>query len=121
MKASQIIQADYQKKGEDPVKYLAGLSKLVSIKDAQLLQEGDTVLVLVRLGNNKVQVELFTQDNPLQLTKAVNELVKKLKDTGVKTIYGADDPEFIKMLQYLDINVEPSDNPNYEWMAQLWL
>jgi hypothetical protein len=121
LKASQIIQADYQKRGEDPTKYLAGLSKLVSIKDAQLLQEGDTVLVLVRLGNNQVQVELFTQDNPLQLTKAVNELVKKLKDTGVKTIYGADDSELIKMLQYLDINVEPSDNPNYEWMAQLWL
>ena len=121
MKASQIIQADYQKRGENPTKYLAGLSKLVSIKDAQLLQEGDTVLVLVRLGNNKVQVELFTQDNPLQLTKAINELIKKLKDTGVKTIYGAEEPELTKMLQYLDINVEPSDNPNYKWMAQLWL
>jgi hypothetical protein len=119
MKASQIIQADYSKRGEDPVKYLAGLSKLVSIKDAQLLQEGNTVLVLVRLGNNKVQVELFTQDNPLQLTKAINELIKKLRESGVTTIYGADDSELIKMLQYLDINVEPSDNPNYEWMAQL--
>ena len=119
MKASQIIQADYRKRGEDPNKYLAGLSKLVSIKDAQLLQEGDTVLVLVRLGNNKVQVELFTQDNPLQLTKAINELIKKLRESGATTIYGAEETELTKMLQYLDINVEPSDNPNYEWMAQL--
>ena len=119
MKASQIIQAKYEKRGENPTKYLAGLSKLVSIKDAQLLQEGNTVLVLVRLGNNKVQVELFTQDNPLQLTKAINELIKKLKDSGVKTMYGSDESELTKMLQYLDINVEPSDNPNYKWMAQL--
>ena len=119
MKASQIIQADYQKRGEDAVKYLAGLSKLVSIKDAQLLQEGDTVLVLVRLGNNKVQVELFTQDNPLQLTKAINELVKKLKESGANTMYGSEQLEFIKMLQYLNINVVPSNNPKYQWMAQL--
>jgi hypothetical protein len=120
MKASQIIQADYRKRGEDPNKYLAGLSKLLEIKGAILLQEGDTVFVIINIGNQKAEVHLYTQDNPLQVTKAMNEFVKKLQNSEITTIYSEEEqPELIQMLQYLDINVEPSDNPNYEWMAML--
>lgn len=119
MKASEIISDYYRKSGQDPVKYLAGLSKLVSIKDAQILQEGDTVLVVIRLGNNQAQVEFFTQDSPLKLNSAVMALIKKLKTSGIKTIYGSQKSQLPQILQSLKINVAPSDNPNYQWVAQL--
>jgi hypothetical protein len=119
MKASQIIQSEYKKLGKDPIKYLQGLDKLAQMKDAQILQDGNTVLVLIRLGNNKVQADLFTQDNPLEITKAINEFIKKLKESGVTTMYGLEQSQLTQMLQYLNINVEPSNNSKYQWMAQL--
>jgi len=119
MKASEIISADYRKSGQDSVAYLAGLTKLVSIKDAQILQEGDTVLVMIRLGNNQAQVDFFTQDSPLKLNSAVMALIKKLKSSGIDTIYGAQKSQLPQILQSLKINVAPSDNPNYQWMAKV--
>ncbi len=119
MKVSEIIGKEYQKTGQDPVAYLAGLTKLVSIKDAQILQEGDTVLVVIRLGNNQAQVEFFTQDSPLKVNSSVIALIKKLKTSGIKTIYGSQKSQLPQILQSLKIKVAPSDNPNYQWMAQL--
>ena len=119
MKASEIIGTSYRKKGQDPNKYLAGLSKLVSIKDAQILQESDTVFVLIRLGNNQAQVEFFTQDSPLKMNSAVSKMLKKLKDSGISAIYGLQNSQLPQILQSLKMNVEPSDKPNYQWMAQL--
>jgi NhaP-type Na+/H+ and K+/H+ antiporter len=119
LKASQIIQAKYDELGKDSNKIMFGLSQLVQKQDAQILQEGDTVLVVIRMGNNQSQVDLFTQENPLQVTKAINEFVKKLKSSGITTIYGTKDEQLTKILKYLDLNVESSDNPKYLWMAQL--
>lgn len=119
MKVSEIIQADYRKRGEDPNAYLAGLSKLVSIKDAQILQEGNTILVLIRLGNNQAQVDFFTQDNPLKMNSAVSKMLKKLKDSGISAIYGLQNSQLPQILQSLKMNVEPSDKPNYQWVARL--
>jgi len=119
MKVSEIIGTEYQKTGQDSVAYLAGLTKLVSIKDAQILQEGDTVFVAIRLGNNQAQVDFFTQDSPLKLNSSVMALIKKLKSSGINTIYGSQKSQLPQILQSLKINVAPSDNPNYQWMAQL--
>ena len=119
MKVSEIIGTEYQKTGQDPVAYLAGLTKLVSIKDAQILQEGDTVFVAIRLGNNQAQVDFFTQDSPLNVNSSVMALIKKLKASGINTIYGSQNSQLPQILQSLKINVAPSDNPNYQWAAQL--
>lgn len=119
MKASEIIGVAYRQTGQDPNKYLAGLTKLVSIKDAQILQEDDTVFVAIRLGNNQAQVDFFTQDSPLKVNSSVMALIKKLKASGISTIYGTQNSQLPQILQSLKINVAPSDNPNYQWVAQL--
>jgi hypothetical protein len=119
MKVSEIIGAEYKKLGKDPAKFLFGLNQLVQSQDAKIFQEGDTLLVVIRMGNNQAQVDLYTQDSPLKINAAVGEMIKKLKASGISAIYGSQNSQLPQILQSLSINVAPSDNPNYQWMAQL--
>ena len=46
-------------------------------------------------------------------------LIKNQKAAGINTIYGTQNSQLPQILQSLKINVAPSDNPNYQWVAQL--
>ena len=47
MKPTEIISAEYQRLGKDPSKFLRALNIVINKKMALLLQEGDTILVLI--------------------------------------------------------------------------
>jgi NhaP-type Na+/H+ and K+/H+ antiporter len=119
MKASEIISAYYRKKGEDPAKYLAGVTRLLNIKGAVLLQESDTVLLVVNIGDQKAELHLFTQESPLKVNTAVRKFVKKLKASDIKMIYGENDSQLPQILRSLKINAVPIENPKYQWFARL--
>ena len=121
MKASQIIKADYERLGKDPVKPLAALTKLIQSKGAILLQEGDTVLVLINIGDKAVELHIFTQESPIRVAKAMIQFIKKIRNTDLETVYGSDVQEqTLDLLSKLDVEVMPSDNPKYKWMAKVW-
>lgn len=119
MKVSEIIGAYYRKKGEDPARYLSALSQLLNIKGAVLLQEGDTVLLIVNIGDQKAELHLFTQESPLKVNSAVRKFVKKLKASDIKMIYGENDSQLPQILRSLKINAVPIDSPRYNWFARL--
>jgi hypothetical protein len=120
MKASQIIKADYERLGKDPVKPLTALTKLIQSKGAILLQEGDTVLVLINIGEKAVELHIFTQESPIRVAKAMIQFIKKIRNTDLETVYGSDvQKQTLDLLSKLDVEVMPSDNPKYKWMAKV--
>ena len=120
MKASQIIKAEYERLGKDPVKPLAALTKLIQNKGAILLQEGDTVLLLIIIDKKAVELHLFTQESPLKVARAMSEFIKKIRNTDLETVYGSEEPiQTLNLLRRLNVDVMPSDNPKYKWMAKV--
>jgi hypothetical protein len=118
MKASEIIYNDKYSQEEGPDKTIAGVGKLVNDNMAVILKSGDTVLVVVRLGDAAVEVHVYTVESGLRLMSALKVLIEKLKKSDIQVAYITDprDAQILQVLKINDLKVVPSDRPRYEYM-----
>ena len=126
MKPTEIINAEYQRLGKDPSKFLKTLSVALRKKLAIIMQENDTILVLIALGDGNVELHLFTADGPFKVAKALAKFINKIRKSKLKAVYGPKDvpksnklQQTLSMLKTLGVDVLPSDNPKYAWMAKV--
>jgi hypothetical protein len=120
MKPTEIINAEYQRLGKDSSKFLKTLNAALQKKLAIIMQEENTILVLITLGDGNVELHLFTADGPIKVARALSRFVKKIRDSDLKAVYGSEEPtQTLKMLETLGVKVESSDNPKYKWMAKV--
>lgn len=120
MKPTEIITADSQRRGSDNTKELVLVNQLIKKNNALLLQANNTIIVLAPIDNGKVEMHLYTADNPLKLMKSAIELEKKIKQSEIEFIYYQEtNPQITEMLRRLDLVVEKSDLPEYDWMINV--
>jgi len=120
MTPTEIITADMEKHGNNPVLFLKALTNAIKAKVVILMQENNSVLMLRRLGEGAVELHLFTVDSPLKVAKSLIQFIKKIRASDIKVVYGADEPtQTLQLLKNLDVQIMPSDNPKYKWMAKV--
>jgi len=126
MKPTEIISAEYQRLGKDSSKFLKTLNVALRKKLAIIMQENDTILVLIALGDGNVELHLFTADGPFKVAKALAKFINKIRKSKLKAVYGPKDvpksnklQQTLSMLKTLGVDVLPSDNPKYAWMAKV--
>lgn len=120
MTPSEIITADAQQHQVDPQKVLTYVAKEVSEGKGNILQHGNSVLFLVHLGKQAVECHLYTVDPPNTLRKALTNFLSVIKQTPVLRLYGkADNPGIVQMLHMIGLNVQHSDLPQFNWMANI--
>lgn len=127
MKPTEIISAEYQTLGKDPSKFLRALNLAINKKMAIIMQENDTVLLLIAIKDGNAELHLFTQDSPIKLARALSRFIDKIRKSDLKAVYGSSEnvpnsnklKQTLTMLKTLGVNVKPSDNPKYEWMAKV--
>lgn len=118
MKPSEIITADVTNNGGDPTADLNLLSQAIQEKKVIVLQENNSVLLLFKIGNGAVEMHLYTVDSPIKVAKALIQFIKKIRASDIKAVYGKDEPtQTLQLLKNLDVEILPSDNPKYKWMA----
>lgn len=120
MTPSEIIRVDAENLGYDADIVLRKIAKLVKAGAGILVQEGNTILLLIAIGDNKAEVHLYTADSGMQLLNAIQGLIDKVQSSDLSAIYSSfDAPDIISMIDDAGITVEASDLPNYKWMAVL--
>lgn len=120
MTPTQIIRADAIQRGLNPDVILRSLRKYFQANVAVMLKKNNSVLVLKELGDHTMEVHLFTEDAPLTLARSIKYFVDKIKASDIEAVYGkADNPEIIKMLKRLDVPVQKSNRPQFNWMARV--
>tara|TARA_R110000868_G_C10707154_1_gene749621 strand:- start:125 stop:508 length:384 start_codon:yes stop_codon:yes gene_type:complete len=127
MKPTEIINAEFQKLGKDSGAFLKKLSAALRKKLAIIMQEDNTILILIALGDGNVELHLFTADSPIRVAKALSRFVDKIRKSDLKAVYGPKEnvpnsnklQQTLTMLKTLGVDVQPSDNPKYEWMAKV--
>jgi len=127
MKPTEIINAEFQKLGKDSGEFLKKLSAALRKKLAIIMQEENTILILIALGDGNVELHLFTADSPIKVAKALSRFVDKIRKSDLKAVYGPKEnvpnsnklQQTLTMLKTLGVDVLPSDNPKYEWMAKV--
>ena len=118
MTPSQIISAEFARRGHDPVQALHWVHGLMKSKKASLLQHGDSVLLAIKLGDHDVEVHLYTQDKPMAIVRAVKHFMKEIVKSHIKRVYGkADNKHIVNLMKSVGVKVKKSDKPQYNWMA----
>jgi hypothetical protein len=118
MTPTEIITADVTKNGGDPTTDLHLIAKAIQQKKVIILQENNSILLLFKIGNGAVEMHLYTVDSPIKVAKALIQFIKKIRASDIKTVYGKDEPtQTLQLLKNLDVEILPSDNPKYKWMA----
>jgi len=121
MKPSEIILNDRESIKAGAEKVLASVQKLVSSGHGVLLQNNNSVLLLIRLGEGLVELHLYTLDKPITVSKSIKYFIQKIKASDLKAVYGTApmDSPVVQMLNISGVKVEKSNLPNYQWMAKV--
>ena len=118
MTPSQIITKDTQRRGNDADVMLRKINKLVQNKAGILLQQNDTVLLLISIAKDAAELHLFTTDAPLSLTKAMKVFWKKIESSDLKRVYtDITNPQVLEMAKRTGWNIQKSNMPTYNAMA----
>ena len=117
MKPSEIIKKSAAQEGIGPYRLASNISKLLGKKLAILMQENDTIFLIIRLGDGLVELHIYTQDNPQTLVNSISNFLKKIKSSQIKKIYGIafKNPDIMNAFQSLGLNIQKSDVPKYSW------
>jgi len=120
MTPSEIITKDSERLGLDPQMVLGTISRVVKEGAGMLLKEGDSLLLLIGLPDNNAELHLYTADSPLNIGKSVKKFVEKIRASDLNYVYGSGEvPQLLKMLNKFGVQTEPSNLPNYRWMAKV--
>jgi len=119
LSASQIIANDARSQAEGAEKIVMAINDLVQSGKAILLQQNNTVLVVTKIGNNEVDLHLYTVDPPHRLAAALKYFHDELLRSGIQKAYGTEMPDknLIKLMLAAGIPVDKSDKPGYYWMG----
>ena len=119
MTPTEIISADIQAHGKDPQADVNAINAAVQAKKGFIMQSGNTVLFLLMIAPDAAELHLYTQDRPIAVGKALKEFIDGIRQSGIKVVYGSEEPQqVLSLLKFLDVEIEPSDNPKYKWMAR---
>jgi hypothetical protein len=124
MPPSQIITADLGRKAtpEEVQQSLEALETLAEQGKLFILQENNTIIVLISIGDGIVESHLFTADKPLVMARSFKTMLEELKRSHLKRMYSnvdEDTPRLLALMQNFGVTAVESDNPEYVWMADL--
>ncbi len=120
MKASEIIGQYSQAQGISPENAISATDKAVSSGNAVLLQENDTVFVVIKIKQGVADVAMFTLDSPQVLQQSFSALINKLRQSGIRIIYGdLENKDLVSLLQQSGMQLSQSDLPNYAWRTTI--
>jgi hypothetical protein len=120
MKPINIIKLDSQRMKYDGEAMIRKINILLNDKRGDMLQHGNSLLLLIKLPDNNAELHLFTADNAKDLTVALKDFIVKIKKSNLNYVYGSGSiPKILKLLNAYGIKTEKSDKPEYKWMAKV--
>jgi hypothetical protein len=125
MPPSQIITADLGRtvSPEELGQIFNNLGALNDEGKLFILQENNTIIVLISIANEVAEVHLFSVDEPLITARSIKVMLDELNRSHLKRIYGKvdneDTPKMLALMNSFGMQVEQSDNPEYVWMANI--
>jgi hypothetical protein len=124
MPPSKIIMDDLSRKAspEEVQQTLASLETLSEQNKLFILQENNTIIVLISIGDGIVEAHLFTLDNALTMARSFKILLEELKRSQLTRMYSNvddDTPKLLALMHKFGVQSQESDKPEYVWMADI--
>ena len=124
MPPSQIIMADLGRKAdqEEIQQTIEYFSQANDEGKLFILQENNTIVVLVSIGDSVAETHLYSIDTPIVMARSMKTMLDELKRSHINRIYSnvdEDTPKIVALMQRFGTDIQESDNPEYVWMADV--
>lgn len=121
---SQIITDDLERKAslEEVQQTIEYFDKTNNEGKLFILQENNTIVVLVSIGEGIVEAHLYSLDTPIVMARSMKVMLDELKRSHIKRIYSnvdEDTPKILALMKRFGTDIQESDNPKYVWMADV--
>ena len=121
---SQIITDDLERKAslEEVQQTIEYFDKANKEGKLFILQENNTIVVLVSIGEGIVEAHLYSLDTPIVMARSMKVMLDELKRSHIKRIYSnvdEDTPKILALMKRFGTDIQESDNPKYVWMADV--
>ncbi len=121
---SQIITDDLERKAslEEVQQTIEYFAKANDEGKLFILQENNTIVVLVSIGDGIVEAHLYSVDTPIVMARSMKIMLDELKRSHLKRMYSnvdEDTPKILALMQRFGTDIQESDNPRYVWMADI--
>jgi hypothetical protein len=124
MRPSEIITQEAKKYGGDADILLRKINKLVQGKAAILLQENDSLLLLINIAKGAVEAHIFTMDSPAKAIESLKLFKDKILASDIKMLFFKENDaqkaqleKTLKLLKSFGLKVQPSNIKRYDWMV----
>ena len=115
---ANIITTYVDKQGGNGEDVLNAMYELLQTKNALLLKEANSVLVIEKLRPKIVALHFFTTDEGSTLMAALSVLIEKIKASDIDQAYGENESvELVNGLKQKGINLFKSDVAEFDWRA----
>jgi len=113
----QIIKADTENRGNDPMHEAMFFHHMMTNK-AEVLRKNNTLLVLLPLEENNFELHLYTDDDAKKLYESMQDFWKQIENRDIKKVYtDITNQKVLELAQRTGWNIQPSDNEKYNAMA----
>jgi hypothetical protein len=121
---SQIITDDLERKAslEEVQQTIEYFGKANNEGRLFILQENNTIVVLVSIGEGIVEAHLYSVDTPIVMARSMKIMLDELKRSHLKRMYSnvdEDTPKILALMKRFGTDIQESDNPRYVWMADI--
>lgn len=121
MTPTEIIKADAARNGVSPTKVISSMKPDLKDGRSTLIQVDDSVLILKMIAPYTAELHLFTVEPVRKLIQSIKELVNKVSESGIRTVYGnADNEGIFQILTSAGVKIKESDIEGYNWRADVW-
>lgn len=124
LETSDIIEEAAKQYGKDPDEVLRAIYSHIATEDGFILRHNNTVVFFEPIDGKTFASHLFTQDEPVTLTKAITHIVDALQKKKIKSVYGqADSTQIINVIRLAanraKAKLMDSDRKPYNWKVVL--
>ena len=120
MTPSEIIDKDAERLGYDAELVKRKIARIIRAGGALLLKSNDSLLLLIAINEEDVELHIYSADTPLTMAKSLKDFIQKIRSSDIKRVYGSGDiPQMLALLKKFGVDVQPSNLPNYRWMANV--
>ena len=120
MTPQEIIIADAKERGLDANQIMGIIQDEISQGMGFIVHQDNSLLYCRVTAPGVAEMHLFTEDSPLALLHALQYFIEEVRSKGIRTVTGnAENPGIIRFLEKAGLVIEPSDDNEHNWKAQL--
>jgi hypothetical protein len=118
---TEIIMQDRTCQGGEAERVLNVIQHRLDQGNTLVIRKHNCLYLITRLGAGEAEGHFYGAESAWYTVKAVKYFIEQTRQAGIHTLYICDftDPNMERMLNMINLTVQPSDKEGFEYMVNL--